>query len=191
MSYYATASNPKRWCKEKWSCCIRHEIIIKNRIPIRTWRPWNPVTTKNVKSYIESAIAKKNFLYSVNWIIKKYKPTMILYSNLSNILLKFMAIYDRAWWDHLIVRPDEIRMTVFCRGILYRLIQTDFMILSLFNSKDNKYDENMGRETNTWSFVIISWVTKWTRRFHSKYFLTWIREFQSTFFLWVILVSCK
>jgi len=122
--------------------------------------------------------SKKGFFIFNNWIIEKYKPGRIVYSNLYNLLLKFMVIYGRAWWDHLIVRLDEIKMTVFCKGILYGLVQTDFMTLNLFNSKDNKtriWTEKRIYD-HLWSFR--ECVTKWTRRFRSKYFLMnpWISK---------------
>lgn len=46
--YQAAASNPK-WCdEEKWFIMIRIRHIKRNVDPIITWRPWNPVATKNV-----------------------------------------------------------------------------------------------------------------------------------------------
>jgi len=41
---------------------IRRRVIIKKNVNyyINTWRPWNPVATKNVDPYIESAIPAKD-----------------------------------------------------------------------------------------------------------------------------------
>ena len=54
--YHAAASNPKwRWAAS-WFNTDRIRHTNKNVVPIRTWRPWNPVATKNVEPYTLSAI---------------------------------------------------------------------------------------------------------------------------------------
>lgn len=47
--YQAAASKPKWWPWEKWDRYARSKQIDKKEVPIRTWRPWNPVATKKVE----------------------------------------------------------------------------------------------------------------------------------------------
>lgn len=46
--YQAAASNPKWWFDVKWYLISRRRHTSRNVEPIITWRPWNPVATKNV-----------------------------------------------------------------------------------------------------------------------------------------------
>ena len=39
----------------------------KNKAPTITWKPWNPVITKNTDPYTESLIANIASLYSKAW----------------------------------------------------------------------------------------------------------------------------
>lgn len=48
----------------KWWLTILHKQTPKNVVPIKTCRPWNPVATKNVVPYAESAIVKEASTYS-------------------------------------------------------------------------------------------------------------------------------
>lgn len=54
-------------------------------------------------------------MYSINWRIVKYIPSIIVIINLFFLSFKFLLIIE--WWDHVIVRPEEIKMIVFIRGI--------------------------------------------------------------------------
>jgi len=65
--YQAAASNPK-WCPlEKWFDIRRAVHTIKNVVPMMTCRPWNPVATKNVDPYTESARENDASQYSRPW----------------------------------------------------------------------------------------------------------------------------
>jgi hypothetical protein len=52
-----------------FACRKRH--VNRKVVPIITWRPWNPVTTKNVEPYLESAIVNEASAYSYAWRIVK------------------------------------------------------------------------------------------------------------------------
>ena len=47
---------------------IRNIVAIKNNVPTRTCKPWNPVATKNVLPNEESEIVKGASTYSRSWI---------------------------------------------------------------------------------------------------------------------------
>lgn len=65
--YQAAASKPK-WCPaEKWALIWRIKQTTKKEVPMITWRPWNPVATKNVVPYTESEILKGASQYSRAW----------------------------------------------------------------------------------------------------------------------------
>jgi len=66
--YQAEASNPK-WCLGlREPNVIRNIVAIKNNVPTRTCKPWNPVATKNVLPNEESEIVKGASTYSRSWI---------------------------------------------------------------------------------------------------------------------------
>lgn len=46
--YQAAASKPKWRSDEKWQLMVRARHTRRKVVPIITWRPWNPVATKNV-----------------------------------------------------------------------------------------------------------------------------------------------
>lgn len=46
--YHAAASNPKWWELLNLNLYVRIKQINKNKDPIKTWIPWNPVARKNV-----------------------------------------------------------------------------------------------------------------------------------------------
>jgi hypothetical protein len=54
--YHAAAANPKRWFDEKCSVVCRSRHAVRNVVPIITCSPLNPVATKNVDPYAESAV---------------------------------------------------------------------------------------------------------------------------------------
>lgn len=46
--YHKVASNWKWWINEKWLFNDRKKDVDSIIIPIRTWRPWNPVVIKKI-----------------------------------------------------------------------------------------------------------------------------------------------
>jgi hypothetical protein len=56
--YQAAASNPKWRFDGKCNVMCRSRHVVRNVVPIITCSPWNPVATKNVHPYAESAIVK-------------------------------------------------------------------------------------------------------------------------------------
>jgi hypothetical protein len=64
---------------------------------------------------MESAIVKGASVYSIIWRIEKYKPNLIVINNL--LILSFKFPLSMAWWDQVIVKPDEIRIIVFNKGM--------------------------------------------------------------------------
>lgn len=113
--YQAAASNPKWWDGEKCRFFIRNKQIIKNDVPIITWRPWNPVAIKNVEPYTESAIEKGDSKYSNDCRPVKYTPRMIVISKLNFLSDRFLLIIE--WWHHVMEIPEEIKIIVFIKGI--------------------------------------------------------------------------
>lgn len=69
--YQDAASNLKWWFFLKCPIFIRIKFNIKKIVPIRTCRPWKPVSTKKVVPYTESEIVKVEFMYSDIWRIVK------------------------------------------------------------------------------------------------------------------------
>ena len=58
------ASNPKWWFDEKCRVVCRRRHVVRNVVPMITCSPWNPVATKNVDPYAESAIVNGASRYS-------------------------------------------------------------------------------------------------------------------------------
>lgn len=47
-------SNPIMWFAEKWYLFIIINIMVRNKEPIKTWIPWNPVEIKKIDPKILS-----------------------------------------------------------------------------------------------------------------------------------------
>jgi len=73
--YHAAASNPKWWFDEKCNVVCRSKHVVRNVVPIITCSPWNPVATKNVDPYAESAIVNGASRYSYACSAVKYSPS--------------------------------------------------------------------------------------------------------------------
>jgi len=41
-------------------------VIIKNNVPIKMCNPWNPIVTKEIEIFTESAMINRDSLYSIN-----------------------------------------------------------------------------------------------------------------------------
>ena len=86
----------------------------KNIVPIITWKPWNPVDTKKVEPYTESAIQKGASKYSkacsaVNIKPKKtVKDKPLIASSLSPLTI--------LWWAQVTVAPELNKTAVFNKG---------------------------------------------------------------------------
>lgn len=80
----------------------------------KPWKPWKPVSIKNSDPKIPSFIEKGATLYSKAWIKVKMAPyAMVQYKELSVVLCSPVKI---ALWQHVIVTPEDNKMTVFQRG---------------------------------------------------------------------------
>lgn len=58
--------------------------MIKKVVPIITCRPWNPVATKNVAPYTESAIVNGDSIYSYACSVVKYNPRITVINSPCN-----------------------------------------------------------------------------------------------------------
>lgn len=114
--YHAAASNPKWWPAEKWWAQVRIKQIVRNEDPIRTWRPWNPVATKNVVPYTLSAMVKGATMYSPAWRNVKYPPKQTVSNRAWRASVRLPSI--NLWWAQVTVTPDARRTAVFRRGTL-------------------------------------------------------------------------
>jgi len=112
--YQAAASNPKWWFDEKCSVVCRRRHVVRNVVPIITCNPWNPVATKNVDPYAESAIVKGASIYSYACRAVKYSPNNTVKNN---PWVACVALFSsRPWWDHVTVTPEASRIAVFSSG---------------------------------------------------------------------------
>jgi len=91
----------------------------RNRDPIMTCSPWNPVAIKNVEPKEESAIQKGASMYSKPWKNVNTIPSIIVNLSLVFALSKFF--FNISWWDHVIETPDESNRIVFKKGTLIGL----------------------------------------------------------------------
>jgi len=66
------------WDGENFNSFNWIALINKKIDPIITWRPWNPVATKNVDPHTESHIQKGDCQYSIVWRDVKYTPNVIV-----------------------------------------------------------------------------------------------------------------
>jgi hypothetical protein len=79
--YHAAASNPKWWFDEKCNVVCRRRHVVRKVVPIITCNPWNPVATKNVNPYAESAIVNGASRYSYACSAVKYSPNRTVKNN--------------------------------------------------------------------------------------------------------------
>ena len=79
-----------------------------------TWNPWNPVATKNVEPYTESAIQKGASKYSKAWRAVKINPKNTVNDNPNNA--SDLAPPTMLWWAHVTVAPELSKIAVFKRG---------------------------------------------------------------------------
>jgi len=93
-------------------CRRRH--VLRSVVPIITCNLWNPVATKNVVPYAESAIVKGASKYSYACSAVKYSPN----NTVKNIpWVAYVALFSsRPCWAHVTVTPDASRIAVFNKG---------------------------------------------------------------------------
>lgn len=81
--YQIENSNPIKCLFENWFKFIRINIINKNKRPIITWIPWNPVDTKKIELKILSEIENNEVKYSNIWHKIKLNPKNLVNNNLN------------------------------------------------------------------------------------------------------------
>jgi len=87
----------------------------RNVVPMITCSPWNPVATKNVDPYTESAMVNGDSQYSKACRAVKYIPSITVRINPCRACVWLACV--KLWWAHVTVTPDASRMDVFRRGI--------------------------------------------------------------------------
>lgn len=112
--YQEAASNPKWWDLVKWDKFNLNRHTSKNSVPIITCNPWNPVATKKVDPYTESAIENGDSLYSITCkSVNKTPKTTVNPSPMIDSLLSPLTIL---WWAQVTVTPELSKITVFSKG---------------------------------------------------------------------------
>lgn len=91
------------------------KLIIKNKVPIKTCSPWNPVAKKKDVPKDLSLILNKLFLYSIICKIENNTPRAIVVPKEIEENLKSELIIE--WWHHVTVTPDLIKIIELSRGI--------------------------------------------------------------------------
>lgn len=105
-------SRPK-WCqdvKEDPRARIKHTI--RNKVPINTCNPWNPVAMKNVDPKTLSLIVKEEMKYSIAWSKVKYNPRTIVTAHGTN----HWELPIKLWWAQVTLTPELRRIRVLSRG---------------------------------------------------------------------------
>jgi len=105
-------SRPK-WCQEvKEEFKARMRQTIRNKVPIKTCKPWNPVATKNVDPKTLSLIVKEEMKYSIAWRKVKYTPRRIVTTHGTN----HWELPIKLWWAQVTLTPDLSRIKVLSKG---------------------------------------------------------------------------
>ena len=99
---------------EKCRVVCRKRRVVRNVVPMITCSPWNPVATKNVDPYAESAIVNGASRYSYACSAVKYSPN----STVKNSpWVACVALYSsRPWCAQVTVTPEANRIAVFSNG---------------------------------------------------------------------------
>jgi len=92
------------------------EIIqeIKKRVPIKTCKPWNPVTKKNILPQRESLNLNLQSIYSSNCKKEKYMPSKIVI--IIPCTLSSHLPTNIEWWPQVREIPLLNKITVFNKG---------------------------------------------------------------------------
>jgi len=91
---------------------IRQEI--KNRVPIKTCKPWNPVTKKNILPQRESLNLNLQSIYSSSCRKEKYIPSKIVIIIPCTLSSHFPTKIE--WWPQVREIPLLNKTTVFNKG---------------------------------------------------------------------------
>ena len=91
---------------------IRQEI--KNRVPIKTCKPWNPVTKKNILPQRESLNLNLQSIYSSSCKKEKYIPSKIVIIIPCTLSSHFPTKIE--WWPQVREIPLLNKTTVFNKG---------------------------------------------------------------------------
>lgn len=98
----------------KWELLSLIKQINRKIVPIITCKPWNPVATKKVEPYTESAIQKGASIYSKAWRSVKINPnSTVTESPLTASILFPCTIL---WCAHVTVAPELRSIAVFNKG---------------------------------------------------------------------------
>jgi len=88
--------------------------IAKKIVPINTCKPWNPVATKKVEPYTESAIQKGASIYSIACNKVKKAPKKIVKLKLFNAWS--LLPQTKLWCAQVTVAPELNNIAVFNNG---------------------------------------------------------------------------
>lgn len=92
---------------------------IRNVVPIKTCKPWNPVAIKNAEPNAESEIEKEASWYSKACSKENRIPnTTVVFKAVTALTLLFN---NSEWWHQVTDTPEEIKSSVFNNGILIGL----------------------------------------------------------------------
>jgi hypothetical protein len=98
----------------KWWSKILYKQTAKKAVPISTWSPWNPVATKKVLPYTESAIVNGASMYSIACSAVNTTPKAIV--SIKPIMVLLLSPLIMAWCDQVTDAPLDKRMAVFNSG---------------------------------------------------------------------------
>jgi len=98
----------------KWELFNLIKHIKRNIVPIITCKPWNPVATKKVEPYTESAIQKGASTYSKACKAVNIKPKNTVKDN--PLIASFLAPITILWWAQVTVAPELNKIAVFNNG---------------------------------------------------------------------------
>jgi hypothetical protein len=112
--YHSVASNPKWWFDEKCSVVCHSWHVFRNVFPIITCTTWNPVASKIVDPYAESAMVNGASSYTYACSAVKYNPSRILKN--SSWVACVALFSSRPWWAQVSVTPQASRIAVFIKG---------------------------------------------------------------------------
>ena len=89
--YQAAHSKPTRWRLLLLNWLKRFKDTKRNKDPIRTWIPWNPVAIKKLDPKEVSVIVNGPEMYSNPWSIEKMAPKRIVVLRERVVELKFFS----------------------------------------------------------------------------------------------------
>jgi hypothetical protein len=113
---YQDAASKVKWRElVKWNLYNFIKQVDKKIVPIITWIPWKPVATKKIEPYTESEIQKIDSEYSKDCKNVNINPNTIVIIKL--IILWFLFLWIKLWWDQVMLTPEDNRIIVLSKGI--------------------------------------------------------------------------